>query len=78
MAIYLKYRLLEQTSDSARYEIATSPRDPDPVRVEISTAEDAPSPQLSGPKVAAHKAIRQIQQRRASEHRWPKGGVIQS
>ena len=78
MAIYLKYRLLEANENSAQYEIATSPQDPTPIRVQVSTAEDAASPQLSGPKVAANKAIRQILQRRTAEQTWPKGGVIQS
>ncbi|GAB3313104.1 hypothetical protein GCM10027298_38520 [Epidermidibacterium keratini] len=75
---YLKYRLLAANESSAQYEIATRPQDPTPIRVEVSTAQDAASQQVSGPQVAANKAIRQILQRRTAEQTWPKGGVIHS
>lgn len=78
MAVYLKYRQVAQDQTSVEYEIHTSPTDPEPVRVRVSKAADAPPPTVSGPKVAANKAIRQILQRSVTEGIWPKGGVIQS
>lgn len=78
MAVYLKYRLLELGDLAVDYEIHTSPTDPDPVRVRIPIEPEPVPPAISGERIAANKAIRQILQRRMTEGAWPKAGMIQS
>lgn len=78
MAVYLKYRQTAQDETSVEYEIHTGPDDPEPLRVQLSKAADAPVLTVGGAKVAANRAIRQIVRRSVVEGSWPKGGVIQS
>lgn len=78
MAVYVKYRQVAQDVGSVTYEIHTAPADPSPIAVRFFTAPRAPVPVVSGPKVAANRAIRQILARSRAEDAWPAGGVIQS
>lgn len=78
MAVYLKYRQTAQDETSVEYEIHTGPDDPEPLRIRIPKAADAPVLTVDGAKVAANKAIRQIVRRNVVEGGWPRGGVIQS